>query len=122
MKKRQALGLENVPIPALPGDSKLLEKLPLLREFLSVTAYDDGSMRQPGSYRFENKLICYQITLYDADAGMRLPVSGATIDDVMKAAERLLGAPDAPWEVDRYLTEQLQKKSKEKGGVKKNKK
>lgn len=122
MKKRQALGLENVPIPALPGDSQFFAKLPLLREFLSVTAYDDGSMRTPGSYRFENKLICYQITLYDADAGMRLPVSGATMDDVLKATERLLGAPDAPWEVDRYLTEQLAKKSKEKGGVKKNKK
>jgi len=122
MKKRQALGLESVPIPALGMESKLLEKPPPLPEFVSATAYEDGSIRTPGSFRFENKLICYQITLYDADAGMRLPISAGTLDDVFKAVERLLGAPDAPWEVDRYLTEQLSKKVKEKsGGVKKKK-
>lgn len=114
MKKRAALGLEGVPIPALSMESKVLEKYPLLREFVSATAYEDGSMRMPGSLRLENKIICYQITLSDPDAGMRVSVSAATLDDVLKGVERLLGAPEAPWEVDRYLTEQLQKKKPKK--------
>lgn len=122
MKKRQALGLEDIPLPPLSLESKFFDKLPRLREFLIVTAYDDGSVRVPGSFRMENKIIAVMVTLYDPDAGLRLAVSGATIDDALKTADTLLGAPDAPWEVDRYLTEQLLKKKKNTAGKSKSKK
>lgn len=121
VKKRQALGLEGVaPLP-LPLESAVLKKFPRVLEFLIATAYDDGTVRTPGSLRVDNKLLWLTITLYDADAGMRLPCTGSTFDDALSLAEKLLGAEEAPWEVDRYLTEQLQRKVKKGGSGKKKK-
>lgn len=114
MKRKVALGLVGVPIPSLPMESTVLKKYPRVLEHLVATAYEDGASRAPGSIRFDNKLISLLMTLYDPDSGMRLPVNGQTVDDCLAFAEKLLAAPDCPWEVDRYLTEQLQKKQKEK--------
>lgn len=122
MKKKVALGLVGAPIPALPLESVALKKYPRVLEHLIVTGYDDGTVRVPGSVRVDNRVIYLTITLYDPDSGMRLAVNGPTVDDCLAAANRLLDAPDCPWEVDRYLTEQLEKKNRNKGGVKKTKK
>ena len=59
----------------------------------------------------------YELTLYDLDSGTRLPVRAATLDEVLAAAEKLLGVENAPWEIDRYLTEQLAGKNKKKKGA-----
>lgn len=101
-------------LPALPLDdnSKVLAKLPLIREFLSATAYEDQSPRQPGYLTLKNRGGSYEITVYDPDAGLRCAVRAMTLDDVFAAAELLLGASDAPWEVDRWLTDQLAKNRK----------
>lgn len=121
-KKRQALGLEGVPIPALPLESACLKKYPRVLEHLICTAYDDGSLRNPGSIRIDNKLILLVVTLYDPDSGMRLPCNGVTVDECLALADKLLGAPDCPWEVDRWLTSELQKKEKNKARNSKRKK
>lgn len=114
LKKRQALGLDSTPIPALPTETKLWAALPQLVEFIVATAYEDGSPRVPGTVQLETKAICFALTLRDPDSGMRLQIQAPTLDDVLKGANKLLGAPDAPWEVDRYLTEQLAKKKPKK--------
>lgn len=101
-------------LPALPLDSesKVLARLPLIREFLSATAYEDQSPRQPGYLTLKNRGGSYEITVYDPDAGLRCAVRAMTLDDVLAATELLLGTADAPWEVDRWLTDQLAKNRK----------
>lgn len=101
-------------LPALPleDQSKVLHKFPLIREFLSSTAYEDQSPRQPGYFTLRNRGGSYEVTVYDPDAGLRCAVRAMTLDDVLAATELLLGAAEAPWETDRWLTEQLAKNRK----------
>lgn len=121
MKKRQALGLADVaPVP-LSSETKLFAKYPKLVGFLIDTKYDDGSIRQPGEWRLANKKLWLTLTLLDPDSGMQLPCTGSTLDDAFSLAEKLLGAEDAPWEVNRWLTTELEKKVKKGGSGKKKK-
>lgn len=116
--KRRAAPQGGLPVvPALPATSVMLGKLPLIREFLSATAYDDGTMRTPGYYTFRNRGHSYELTLSDPDSGMRLVARGPDIDKTFSLAETLLGTEDAQWEIDRYLTEQLEKKRPKKKGA-----
>lgn len=115
MKRRLVSAEPGTPPPALPAVSTTLAKLPLLREFLTATAYDDGSIRTPGYVWLKNTGAVFEITCFDPDSGTRLPVRAATLDELLSAVEKLLGAEAAPWEADRYLTEQLTKKRRKKG-------
>lgn len=112
--KRRVPPAQELPLPALPSESRVLAKCPLLREFLSATAYEDGSPRTPGYCTLRPRFIEWEITLYDPDAGLRVAVRARTLDDVFAAAEVVLSASEAPWEQDHYLTEQLAKKAKSK--------
>lgn len=110
VKRRQPPAGAGAIMPALAATSVTLAKFTLLREFLTATQYDDGAPRTPGDLALRNRGVAFEVTLYDPDAGLRLPVRAATLDDVLALAEKLLGVESAPWEVDRYLTEQLGKK------------
>jgi len=113
LKKRLATG-ELPPIPALSVETLLFRKCPMLVEFCSATAYEDGSARQPGYFTLRNRTIEYELTVYDPDAGMRITCSAASLDNVFAGMEALLKAPDAPWMVDRYLWERKPKEKKKK--------
>lgn len=113
--KRRVVNGERIKVPALPVESKQLLRVPLLLEFLSSTEYEDGIKRTPGYMTLRNKTIEYEITLYDPDAGMRLPVRGRTLDQLLMAVETLLGAQDAAWEEDSYLQSKMPKERKKKG-------
>lgn len=113
LKKRLASG-ELPPIPALSVETILLKKCPLLVEFCAATAYEDGSARQPGYFTLRNRVIEYELTVYDPDAGMRLTCNAVQLDRVFAGLEALLGAPDAPWMVDRYLWERKPKEKTKK--------
>lgn len=115
MKRRSVVSSAGAIVPALSSESKVLAKLPALREFLSATAYEDGSARTPGYFWFSNRRMLYEVILFDPDSGSRLPVTALTMDDVFAAAEALLNAPEAAWQPDKYLSEQLAKKTKRKG-------
>jgi len=94
-------------VPALPATSLILAKLPAIREFLTATSYDDGTSREPGYLTLRNRRNVFEVTLYDPDAGLRLPVQAKTLDDVLALTEQLVGVEEAPWEVDDYLTSRL---------------
>lgn len=113
MKRRTPAEAGLPPVP-LSDESYTLHDFPLIREFLSATAYDDQTPRSPGYLTLRNRGGSYEITLYDVDAGMRVAARACLLDDVLAAAELLLGADQAPWEQDRYLTEQLTKNRKKK--------
>lgn len=115
MKRRQPAVAGGTVLPALPSVSTLLAKLVNLRAFCSETSYDDGSPRQPGYFTFRNRVTVYEVTVYDPDSGTRLVVRGPDWDKTFLSVEQLLGAADAPWEMDKYLSEQLAKRSRKKG-------
>jgi hypothetical protein len=79
-----------------------------------ATVYDDGSDREPGKLSLEVYGTSWSLTLRDPNTGLRLAVRGEELDKVLLLAEQLLGVEEAPWERDKYLTEQLAKKSKKK--------
>jgi len=111
MRRLSSSGSSAVP-SALPRESKVLVKLPLLCEFLSATAYEDGTKREPGYFTMRNRGHCYEATAYDPDSGLRLPVRGPNLDHVFAALEQLLGTAEAPWEVDDYLMSRVSKKKR----------
>lgn len=101
-------------MPPAPMTSVLLAKLPAIREFMSATQYDDGSPREPGYMTIRTWGTQWQVTVYDPDSGARMPVRAPELDKALLLVEQLLGVEEAPWEIDRYLSEQLAKKSKKK--------
>jgi len=98
--------------PALSSASKMFAKCPVVLEFITATAYEDGTARKPGYTTLRNKGHCFEITAYDYDSGMRLSVGGPDLDHVYLALNELLATPEAPWTVDEYLTSLLAKKRK----------
>lgn len=103
---------DGAPRPALSSESKAWAKYPLMREFVTKTTYDDGSPRTPGDVGLRNRGHIFELTARDPDSGLRLPVCAQTLDEVFFALESLLGAENAPWVCDEYLTAQLAKKKK----------
>jgi hypothetical protein len=101
-------------LPPLPAPYDVFGPGSLLAEHLSATSYEDGSARTPGSMALRNKGACYEVTVYDHDAGLRIAVVGPTVEQALAQVEVLLAVPDAPWVVDDYLTGILQRKGKRK--------
>jgi len=99
-------------VPPLPVESSILVDLPLARQFVTATQYEDKTARTPGYFWFMNRVTAFEVIMFDPDSGSRLPVRAADMDSALLLLEKLLGTDDAPWEQDRYLMEQLQKRSK----------
>lgn len=94
--------------------SVILAKLPALREFLSCTTYEGGSMRTVGNMRVASQGRLWEITLQDPDALARLTVRDESLDKALMLLEQLLGVEEAPWETDRWLVERSTKNQKKK--------
>lgn len=114
IRRQVAVTPGTVPL-GVGAASVVLAKFPKLREHMSCRAYDDGSIREPGYIWVKTSLTAWVITIFDPDAGARLPVQAATLDECLALAERLLSADDAPWEIDDYLRDRMAKKKKRKG-------
>lgn len=102
------------PAPQLPLPMAVLVNSPLLAEHITLTRYEDGTARTPGSFKVDNLGTAFRVTVYDHDAGLRCPVTGPTLEEALEAVEVMLGTIDAPWEVDRFLSEQNAKKKPKK--------
>lgn len=112
---RRVMAPETLVPPDLPSVTKCLGKFPTLVAFLTARSYDGGGARLPGRFWFDASSSGFAITLIDADQALRIVVRAQAIDDVFAAAELILGADNAPWEVDQYQAEKLaQKKPKKK--------
>lgn len=111
IKRRQNIDTPAL-LPFLSNETVILKKCPALVEFISATAYEDGSPRQPGYVTIRNRVIEFEITLYDPDAGQRVSIRARLIDQCFAGVEAILQAVDAPWEPDQYLQGRLPKKKK----------
>lgn len=102
-----------VPI-GVTNTSVMWGKLAKLREHLTATAYDDGTIRDPGYMWIKTTLTQWVITIFEPSACARLDVRGPTLDDTLLLVEKLLSAEEAPWEIDSYLQDKAAKKVKKK--------
>lgn len=112
MKKLSAGLGDEEKLPALSADSTVLKRFPRLCEFLTATAYDDGSPRAPGRLWLDNDGIAFTITLFEPTAYKRVRLRGNTLDDAIVLAEKHLGLESAPWEADQYARDRATKKTK----------
>lgn len=79
---------------------------------LADVRYDDGSPRTPGPVFIKTLGGAWLVTAKEPDAGCQLPVTANTLDDALAALDLLLGADDAPWEIDPWARRQGQQKGK----------
>lgn len=112
MKKLSIGAGEGAPLPPLSSESVILKKLPRLCEFLTNTAYEDGSPRSPGRLWIDNDGIAFTITLFEPSAFARVRIRGNTLDDALALANTHLGMENAPWEADQYARDKAAQKKK----------
>jgi len=113
--KKFSMGIDkSAPLPALPAASAVLKKFPLLCQFMTATAYDDGSPRAPGRVWFENDGIAMVVVLMEPTAFARVRLRAGTIDDMYTVAEMHLGTENAPWEVDQWQLKKHQEAQEKK--------
>jgi len=86
-------------LPALPlsSDSKIFHRLPLIREFLSSTAYDDGSPRETATLLCVFEFGVVKVCLNDRAEARSLWVSGGGMDEALDVLEATLAAGKGDW-------------------------
>jgi hypothetical protein len=84
-------------------ESNVFARLHNLVAHCAVTRYDDGSARKPGWFNVKTIGQTWVVQVKDPDGGVCLSATGASLDDALALADLLLGAEDAPWEVDYFL-------------------
>lgn len=112
--RRRVADPSSLAAPEASSATTYLTLSPLLIEFVTATSYDDGAPRVPGYFTVRIRGTEWEITLYDPDGGVRLPVRAPTVDDALLAVEVAVGSQDAAWEPDQYLLGQLAKRPKKK--------
>lgn len=113
MKKKSvaaAKGPNNGPVHLAAVETEVLGEFPHIIAHCSVVRYDDGEPRQPGWLVTRTLGASWQIVAKDPDAGAQLSSVGPTHDDALAGLELLLGSDDAPWEVDKWLSQGKAKK------------
>lgn len=98
--------------PALSADSKLLGKLPAVMEFLTATAYEDGTPRTPGYMWVSNRTVAFEVTIFDPDGCAKLPALGKTLDEAFALLEAHLRAESPPWQQDGFLVKKAAEKKR----------
>lgn len=102
------------PIHLAPVESRVFTGLGNIVAHLAEVRYDDGSPRQPGTLFIRTMGGAWQVTATAPDAQCRLPVVANTLDDALAGLDLLLGAADAPWEIDPYAKARADKQGKKK--------
>lgn len=89
--------------PAAPSVTLLWAKLKTLVAHCSVTTYEDSTPRSPGWVTIRTRGVVWEVVVKDPDGGASLTASGKSLDDALTLANELVGADNAPWEVDQWL-------------------
>jgi len=81
-------------------ESRVFGSLMNIIGHLADVRYDDGTPRQPGTLFIKTLGGAWSVTAKEPDAQAALPVVANSLDDALAALDLLLGADDAPWEID----------------------
>jgi hypothetical protein len=103
------------PLHLAPVESKVFGKLMNIIAHCAEVRYDDGTPRQPGWVTVRTLGGSWQVTAKEPEAGCQLVSVAATLDDALAQLNLLLGAPEAPWEVDPWARRQGGGNQKKKG-------
>lgn len=95
-----------------PVETKVLSVLTNLVSHMATVRYDDGETRQPGQLILKTQGAAWVVVVKDPDACAQLQCVGQTLDDALALADLLLGAEDAPWELDRWAADRARKSKK----------
>lgn len=109
MQRRQVKPVDGTTFPGASRTSIVLAKFPVLLAQASVTAYNDGSARQPGWFTIRTRGKLWEITAKEPDGACSLTVQDASLDAALLTLEKLLTAEDAPWETDPFLLKRVPK-------------
>lgn len=111
VKRRVVVGASGEKASA-PTLSKVLNRWSQILAHCATLAYEDGCPRQPGWITIRTRGIEWECIAKDPDAGAQLIARGASVDDAMQLLNELLGADNAPWELDQYLSARKPRKRK----------
>jgi hypothetical protein len=84
-------------LPSALPTCKLSERFPTVAEFLTSTAWEDGSSRSTGTITLMRDEGAWKAALHDRDAGLSCFVSGKTFTALLEAMERGLEAGSLEW-------------------------
>jgi hypothetical protein len=90
-------------------ETKVLSGFPTVISHLTTVRYEDGEPRQPGIILLASQGAAYVLTAKDPDSCAQLRCVGQNFDDALALLELLLGAEDAPWEIDRWAMDRARK-------------
>lgn len=91
---------EDAPRHLVTLESAVLGKLSNLIAHLSVTRYDDGQPRQPGTIILRTQGTNWVMVVKEPDAACQMSLVASRLDDVLALADLMLGTDEAPWEHD----------------------
>jgi hypothetical protein len=77
----------------------LRDHMPVVEQ-LALLQYEDGTPRQGGYLGVYVDGSAWVLIVKDRDAGAQLRITGRTFDEALGTLALMLGAEDAPWEVD----------------------
>lgn len=83
--------------------------LPLI-EHCCVRQYDDGDPREPGWFTVKTQGAAWVIQVKDPDSCCSFTSVAETLDKALETAALLLSCDEAPWELDRFLSQNGKKK------------
>jgi len=93
-------------------ESVLFSKLHAIVKQLTVTRYDDGDPRTPGSLFISTQGSMWRATTTEPDACLKLTMMAPTLDDALAGLCLALEAESIPWEVDTYAMSKRPKPKK----------
>lgn len=96
LKSRPAVA-ENVVGDVWAPSGGLLVKCPILVEYLSAGAYEDGTVRQTSTITVFVEGRGVKLALNDRDMRRGLYVTGDTLEDALKALEKHVGLDRPDW-------------------------
>lgn len=96
LKSKPAVETNAETQDAIPS-SGVLSKLPLVWEYLTKGAYEDGTRRVPSKMQFFVEAGVVKVSFQDHDNRRSCFYSGSSIEEVLKSVEKHLDVGDADW-------------------------
>lgn len=83
--------------PSVPSDHDLQERCPVLFDYLTSLAYEDGTQRQTASLIAFVEEGQFKVCLNDRDTDRVLFVSGDTLQETLDVLEAVINDDRPPW-------------------------
>ena len=101
VKKRTPQATQGAgPVHLAAMETIIFDRVPNITAHCATVRYEDGTPRQPGWITIRTLGGAWQVTAKEPDACCQLVSVAQTLDDALAQLDLLLGADEAPWELD----------------------